>query len=92
MRDKFSSRLKSVGSSVESLLQGYRLLATLVRPTSVEAISRDPDDNHVLACALTAGARLIVTRDDDLLTLGTFKGMLIKPAREALSVIPERPV
>jgi len=46
--------------------------------------SRDPDDDHVLACALAAKADLIVTRDLDLLDLTTYQGIPIVAAAEAL--------
>lgn len=48
---------------------------------------RDPDDDHILACALGAQAVLIVTRDRDLLKLGTFRDIRILAAREALDLI-----
>jgi predicted nucleic acid-binding protein len=41
----------------------------------------------VLACALAAGAALIVSGDQDLLDLGTFRDIRILGAREALDTI-----
>jgi predicted nucleic acid-binding protein len=52
-------------------------------------VSRDPDDDHVLACALAADAHLIVTRDQDLRTLDPFRTIRILPAREALALLTE---
>ena len=40
-----------------SLVQGYALLAT---PVPAAVVSPDPDDDAVLACALAAGAELIL--------------------------------
>ncbi|EQD68496.1 PilT domain-containing protein, partial [mine drainage metagenome] len=63
-RQKFTARIARVGSSVPELLEGYRALTTLVRPATLAApVSRDPDDDHVLACALAAKAELIVSGD-----------------------------
>jgi predicted nucleic acid-binding protein len=62
----------------------------LVRPTAIVPISRDPDDDQVLACALAAGADLIVSRDKDLLDLGTSQGIRILPAYQALATFPGR--
>ena len=45
---------------------------------------RDPDDVHVLACAVSAKADAIVTGDKDLLTLKSFEGIPIIDAAEAL--------
>ncbi len=66
---------------------GYRALATPVRPAVIDPTVRDPDDDHVLACALGAQADLIVTRDRDLLELGAFRDIPILAAREALDRI-----
>ena len=87
-REKFATRIAQVGSSVPQLLAGYRALVTLVRPAALAPTTRDPDDDHVLACALGAQAELIVTRDRDLLDLGTFQEIRILPAHEALAAIP----
>jgi len=45
---------------------------------------RDPDDIHVLACAISAKADAIVTGDKDLLSMKTFAGIPIISAAEAL--------
>ena len=50
---------------------------------------RDPDDDHVLACALAADATVIVTRDKDLLTLDPFRTIRILSARAALALLAE---
>jgi len=71
------------------MITGYRALATPVRPTVIEPTVRDPDDDHVFACALSAQAALIVTRDRDLLPLGPFRDIPIRSAREALDLIAE---
>lgn len=45
-------------------------------PTAVHA-SRDPDDDHVLGCAIAASANVLVTGDKDLLSLHPFMGIAI---------------
>lgn len=47
----------------------------------IEAVCRDPDDDHVLAAALVVDAEFIVTGDKDLLTLGKYKKTLIVTAK-----------
>jgi predicted nucleic acid-binding protein len=53
-------------------------------PMPVPASLRDPDDVHVLACAVAAAADAIVTGDDDLLSMKSFEGIPIMKARDAL--------
>ncbi len=86
-REKFADRIAQVGSSAAQMIAGYRALATPVRPAVIDPTAHDPDDDHVLACALGAQAALIVTRDRDLLTLGTFRDIRILAARETLDLI-----
>ncbi|MCR4304158.1 MAG: PIN domain-containing protein [Gallionella sp.] len=69
-------------------LLGYAELATLVTPVPIAPmILDDPDDDHVLACALTAQADLIVSGDRHLLGLKTYQGIRIVTASEALQII-----
>ena len=58
-------------------------------PSAITPTSRDPDDDHVLACALSAEAEIIVTRDRDLLMLGTFRNIRILAAHDALVAIAQ---
>jgi uncharacterized protein len=88
-REKFAERIAQIGSTVAEMIAGYRALAQLVRTTAMAPVSRDPDDDQVLACALAADAGLIVTRDQDLRTLDPFRTIRILPAREALALIAQ---
>ena len=40
-------------------------------------VVRDPNDDMVIACAIDGRADTIVSRDKDLLSLGTFQGVPI---------------
>lgn len=84
-RAKFSKAISATGSSAEDLVMGYAELATLVTPMPISpAILRDPDDDHVLACALTAGADLIVSGDKHLLEIKSYQNIPIITAAEAV--------
>ena len=48
-------------------------------------LSRDPDDNKFLECAVSGNADCIVTGDDDLLVLGMVHGIPILRPSEFLS-------
>ena len=55
--------------------------AQRVNPTEPVKASRDPDDDHVLACAIEAHAPLILTGDRDLLALHPFRDVeILSPA------------
>ena len=43
----------------------------------LSGVCRDPNDDMVLACAVAAGAQYLVTRDNDLLVLQQYEGIVI---------------
>jgi hypothetical protein len=55
------------------------------KPANVKA-SRDPDDDHVLGCALAAGAQLLITGDKDLLTLHPYGAVAIVTPSQFLAM------
>jgi putative PIN family toxin of toxin-antitoxin system len=84
-RDKFALPVLNAGLSATALVQDYARLADIVEPQPLPTPAcRDPDDDHVLACALAAQATLIVTRDKDLLDLHPYQDIPILPAAAAL--------
>jgi len=65
------------------LLKIYADEATIVKPKPLsEPVCRDPDDDEVLATALTANAEMILTGDKDLLVLKEFQGVKILSPRQ----------
>jgi putative PIN family toxin of toxin-antitoxin system len=69
-------------------LSELRRLAEIVEPPPLPArVSRDPDDDAVLALAVASQADLIVSGDADLLTLGAYAGIAIVDAAQALARI-----
>lgn len=88
-REKFRPRLEAQGRSVEAILSRFEAVAVVVRPAviAIPASLRDPDDIHVLACAVAASADVIVTGDEDLLVLGSFAGIPIIRVRVALEML-----
>lgn len=75
------------GLTLDELLTRYLNVAIVVEPETVPQIVRDPDDDHVLACALAAQADLIATGDADLLDLKTHQSISIITPAEALRLI-----
>lgn len=82
LRDKFHW-------SEERLTDATALIgasAKTVAPTiTLHVVERDPDDDRVLECAVTARAALIVTGDFDLLSLGEYEGIPIVSVADFLN-------
>lgn len=79
-------------TSASRILADLQQIADLVDPSALpEPISRDPDDDHVLACALAAGADLIITGDQDLVVLHSWRGIAILTPADALRRIAAKP-
>lgn len=73
---------------LDDLVLGYAELTTIVNPVSiVSIIPNDPDDDHVLACALAAKADFIVSGDRHLLELGVYQNIRIVTASDAVQHI-----
>ena len=70
--------------SLETVLEPIVSRAVIVEPETTARLSRDPDDDHILACALEAGADVIVSGDNDLVHLGSFEGIPILTPRQFL--------
>ncbi len=87
-RAKFARKVAASTFSAEQLVWRYARLARHVTPAAIEPVVRaDPDDDHVLACALAARAELIVSGDRHLLALGEYQGIRIVGASAALAII-----
>lgn len=72
------------------LFVAYRQRVTLVAaPPLPSPVSRDPDDDLVLATALAAGAEVIITGDKDLLVLKSHQGIQILSPRQFLEMVVE---
>ena len=85
---KFSPRFTRSSTAVEDLVLGYAELVTLVTPALLpEAVSRDPDDDPVVATALAARADAIVSGDADLLSLKVYQNILILSPANAIDAI-----
>ncbi len=88
---KLAARVLASGLTLEGLLQRYLDVAIAVKAPAVDpVVLADPDDDHVLACALAAQANLIVSGDSDLLDLKSYRGIPIVSDVEALERLGRR--
>lgn len=59
---------------------------TLVEPTiQLDVVKDGPKDNHILECAVAAGADTIITGDKDLLRMSEFQGIKMRQVAEFLT-------
>lgn len=88
VRPKFSMALARSNSDAERILAELRFLAEVVDPPPLPVpVSRDPDDDAVLALAEASRPDLIISGDTDLLSLGAHAGIPIVTPAEALAKI-----
>ena len=86
LRDKFQLSLDDL-----PVLHLYRRHAAWCEPEPLDTpVCRDPDDDWVLATALAGQAEVIVTGDNDLLTIGAFRGIAILSPRRFIESL-QRP-
>src|SRR5438034_11089972 len=74
--------------SPHNVLSWYYSAVKLVEPAPLrKQRSRDPNDDPYLACALAGRAKLIVTRDADLLAMEKPFGMALITTRKLLATL-----
>lgn len=88
-RAHITPRMQRAGRVAAATVEDLRKIAFVVAPQAVpQVVASDPDDDHVLAAALAAGADLIASGNKrDLLPLGSYEGIPIVTARDALQRI-----
>lgn len=88
-RPHLADRLRKQRGSVDNALALYAAMIVLVEPGNVpRSVPRDPDDDHVVALAVSAQAELIVSGDRHLHELGpTFGGIRIAKPAEAVRLL-----
>lgn len=90
-RPRLAKPVAATGLTTDQMVTHYRRICTLVNARQLAApVSRDPDDDAVLACAIAARAKLVVTGDDDLLVLERHAGIEIVTAATALAQLRGR--
>lgn len=88
-RPKFDAVLSRSNSSRQQMLVQVRMLAEVIDPPPLaQPLCRDPDDDAVLALARAGQADVIVSGDDDLLSLASFDSIpILNPAQALARVV-----
>ena len=90
-RPKFKAILAQSGTSADQLAAELRGIAEFIDPPPLRRqVSRDSDDDAVLALAVAAQAELIISGDADLLTLGSYAGIPVVDAAAAIARVESR--
>ena len=85
---RFVKRIALYETSIAALVAQYEAMVTLVSPTHTpRVVSDDPDDDHVIACAVAANAKSIVSGDKHLLTIKSYQNILILSPADAAGFI-----
>lgn len=89
LKDKFERTPEWLSEADRQLRVVARLVEPIERLTVIEA---DPTDDRILECAVAADATVLVSGDTHLLTLGSFRGILIQRVADFLTGLraPER--
>ena len=88
-RAKFIPLLAKSGDTATQIVHKYAGWVHIVSPMPLSApVCADPDDDHVLACAMAAYADCVVTGDNQFLALGGYQGIEILSTRELLARLP----
>jgi len=83
LRDRFGLPAEAVAFARGD----FELAAEVIAPSRVEAVSRDPADDIVLAVAREGRADHIVSGDQDLLALGSYGETVILPPRDFIRLL-----
>ena len=85
---KIRKRYHYTDQAVIQFVQNLRIVAHLITGLpSIEVVNSDPNDNMVVACALKARANYIVTRDNDLLSLGNYEDIKVVTPENFMGIL-----
>jgi len=76
--NRLRSRYAYSDAAAARFCRALGLLAEIVRDLpSLAGVVRDPNDDVILACAIKGQAAAVITRDKDLLSLGSHQGIAV---------------
>lgn len=89
-REKLVKKIHLPEKTAQNVIDYLRDTVEVVEPEPVDkSVCRDKDDTRIIGAALKGKARFILTGDDDLLVLKSYKGVKIITPREFWGVLRE---
>ena len=90
LSNKLSNKFKWSEERISFYLDAINTMSEIVQPSiKLTVVKRDAKDNKILECAIAGNAALIVTLDQDLLKLKTFRGIGIVHPKTLSWTFPE---
>ncbi len=81
-------KYKGINDRIDALVRFLNLRSVVVEPREIErVIIDDPKDDAILACAFIGKAEFIVTGDEHLLNLGSYRGIRILNPRDFVTTV-----
>ena len=88
--DRLRARHGLSDDEIEEVIDDLREFAIMTTPGErIEAVKDDPDDDKFLECGAAGGAEIVVSGDQHLLALGSFRGIQILPPTAFLAFLDE---
>ncbi len=85
--DHIRKRHRMTNEQLDELISGFHERGTLVALDETINIVRDPNDNHLIECAVAESATYNVSGDSHLLEVGEHRGIYIVTPRAFLAVM-----
>ena len=78
---RLRARYRYTDERAHSFVRGLLRISEIIRDAApITGVVRDPNDDMIVACAVKARAERVVTRDKDLLSIGSYEGIaMCKP-------------
>lgn len=90
LQEKLQNKFNWDQPRIELFLSGIKkIVQTVETIDKVSVVTRDSDDNKILECALAGEADLIVSLDQDLIKLKTFRNIAIVHPQTFVWTIPD---
>lgn len=78
LREKLTDKFKYSKQDADDVVRHIQTRIEIVFPDDpVESVCRDPDDDHILAAAVTGNCDYVITGDKDLLLLHSYNNIRI---------------